>query len=313
MAKCPQQFSLIPSEGQYFFAVINMVIGFIAFIGNLFVFVVISRTRSLRNKSSCSLLSLAITDFLVGVILEPMHILQFFFQDFRENCLFNSIRRVLFAVLVGVSISSIALISYDRYTHLSKAQHYNKSMSRPKVVILLIIAWVIPLFIPFLRLMGKDERAYGCFVFFYGLTSLLIILSCYICIIKIVAEKERQAVRSRNHIRAAKVVLIITISFFVASTPIAIYMGMSGLQLLLSKEIPGFSGQKGEIFYAFALTSAMVNAAMNPLIYYARIPVFKSSLVKLLKDKIPCIFKSGETDNTVDVAGFISQTLEVEV
>ena len=52
-----------------------MVIGFVVFMGNLYVFVIISRTRSLRSKIELQFIIVG-HYILVGVILEPMHIPQ---------------------------------------------------------------------------------------------------------------------------------------------------------------------------------------------------------------------------------------------
>ena len=322
-ANCPQQFSLLSPGVTYFFATCNIVVGFVAFFGNLLVFVLIWRTTSLRNRSICCLLSLAVTDFLVGMILEPMHVLQFLFQEFRENCMFNSIRRIFSVVLIGASISSIAFISYDRYIHLSKTQNYNRNMTPRKIAMLLFIVWLVPIFMPFLRLMGKDERAYGSFVFFYVLSNFVIMLVCYICIIKLVREKEknmnrhielgkcREARGTSYHVQAARVVTIIILCFFIATTPISISMGMSGLQLILSKAITGFSGRNGEIFYAFAMTSAMVNSAINPIIYYARNPGFKESLHELLPGRWSFVFRGSNVERGGEMTNSTADTDDI--
>ena len=301
---CSELLSSISVELSYVFAVINIVVGFVALTGNLLVFILISKTNSLRNRSMCCIMSLAITDFLVGVILEPMHIMQFLFQNFSENCAFNLIRRGFSVILIGASISSIAFISYDRYIHLSKTKNYTQNMTLRKITLLLFMVWFIPIVMPLIRVLGNDETVYGTMILFYSPSNFIIMMVCYICIIKIVKAKEQKLLRhnefgrrrtmrgTRYHVQAAKVVLIIIICFFVTTMPISIYMGVSGIQLIMSKEIVGFSGQTRETLYAFAMTSAMVGSALNPIIYYARNPGFKERLKEMLMNRCPCMFSS---------------------
>ena len=316
MDDCPQQFSSLSPVVRYFFAFINVIACFVAFTGNLMVFILVWRTTSLRNRSICCIISLAVTDFLVGLILEPMHIIQFLSEEVGRNCTFNSIRRVFAVVLIGASISSIAFVSYDRYLHVSKTKNYTQNMSLRKVAGLIFIVWFIPVAMPFLLVLGNNETVYGTMILFYSPAMFIIMLVCYIYIIKIVKLQEQKmlghaefknrriARGTRYHIQAAKVVLIIIVSFFVTTMPISVYMGMSGIQLILGQEeISGFTGESREIFYAFAMTSAMISSAINPIVYYARNPGFKEGLMGMLNDTFPCLFKSKMSASAEDLQG----------
>ncbi len=132
----------------------NSVLGLLALVGNVLMFVIIYKNPRLQTRSSACLLSLAMTDFLVGLIIAPMHVLQFFMLKFRNNCTFNTVRRFLSTFLLCSSIMSIALISYDRYIHLSKTFKYPDYMTKKKVVLLIIFCWVLPAALPFLRFAG---------------------------------------------------------------------------------------------------------------------------------------------------------------
>ena len=326
MVTCAQPLTLIPPEGNYIFGVLNLVIGFAAFSGNLIVFILIWRTPSLRKKSNCSLVSLALTDFIVGFVLEPMHLLQYFFEKFRGDCMFNSIRRIIAVILIGASISSIAFISYDRYIQLSRRMHnYNENMSKQKIKVILFIVWFIPICMPFLRLIGED--VYGAFFFSFVSSNFVIMLVCYICIIRVVRAKQREmdecsedTVRSERRrikhlIRAGKAVSLIIICFFVGTTPISIHLGISSLQMFLSSHryIAGFYGRNKQISYAFSMSFAMANSAINPIIYYARHPGFKESLAKLFRDIKGIHTSQGNEDTTTSGVSKPSETDEIEV
>ena len=133
MSACPSNFSILSTAWRYTFGVLAVKVAAVALSGNMVVVILMLKIRSLRSRSNIILGSLAATDLLVGLFLAPMHILQFFSHTFRENCSFNAARRLSAVLLMGSSVASIALISYDRYVHLSKTQNYTQHMTPRKI------------------------------------------------------------------------------------------------------------------------------------------------------------------------------------
>ena len=140
--------------------------------GNLMFFMVIARNKQLHTRSNACLVSLATTDMLVGIILEPLHIIQFFAAEYRNNCGLNSARRFLSTFFMCASIGAITVVSYDRYMHLSKTVNYIQFMSTRKVVTLLIISWLVPLVMSMFHF--TKEIVLKVFVIVYIFTSLAI-------------------------------------------------------------------------------------------------------------------------------------------
>ena len=269
---------------RYLLGVINSFQCAVSTLGNITVIWIFIKDRRLRTRSNCCLLSLAINDFLVGSVLEPLHVIQFFSAEYRNNCTLNSARRYLSTMLIGASIGSIAVISYDRYMHLSKTVNYRDHMTRFKVAILLSVTWLGPITIPIIRI--SSEAVYKIFIVLYIISIFIIIFTCYLFIIRIVKNRRafvsssgdtdrKSASDIRVHIRTARAIILI-IAFFVATfTPIAVFLLASGLSILASSP---FSRNASEIGYAVLITIVMVNSGINPLIYYRRIPEFRTKL-----------------------------------
>ena len=304
MAVCDTNFSHLSHELGNVFGTINLVIGLVALLGNLVALLVILKTKHFRNHSTCFLGSLIMTDFLVGVLLEPMHAAQLFSEGFRNNCIFNSARRYLSTVLIGASISSIALISYDRYTHLSRPTTYSQQMQGKKVTALITTGWLIPALIPILMKLGKDEQIYSGIVFLYIFVYFTIMVACYFFIIKIVRRRDAGMAESHSHaqhhrikndLRAAKAVATIIICFAVAIIPISIYHCTVAINTFLPQGIPGFKETSREISYTVGMTLAMANSGINPFIYYLRNPKFKEGLIKELKAFCPKRYRKKTT------------------
>ena len=102
MAACPYNLD-VSTNLRYALGFFNAIQGLAAFIGNAIVFVIIIKNKRLHTRSNACLLSLAASDLLVGAIVEPMHVIQFFSEDYRADCTFNKIRRYLSTVCMLIS------------------------------------------------------------------------------------------------------------------------------------------------------------------------------------------------------------------
>eukprot|EP00794_Sanderia_malayensis_P008442 gene8442-9343_t len=293
MDKCVTNLG-VSSELRITLGITNSVIGLLALLGNLLMFVIIYKNKRLQTRSNTCLLSLAMTDFLVGIILEPMHVMQLFSATLRYNCTFNTVRRFLATFLLCASIMSIALISYDRCMHLIKTVNYPHHMSRMKIAFLILFCWTLPAALPFIRFAG--ESLYCAAIILLIASVFLTMVICYYFIMKVVRntsrnitpavevidDEQRETRReTRSHIRVAKAIAIIIIIFGLLFTPIAVFMSIVSFSALPFIDYKGFHGNVKEVCYAVAMTTAMANSAINPAVYYFRIPEFKEKLKML--------------------------------
>ena len=100
MTACKESFSYLSDEWRAALGVINTAVAFVVFTGNLVAFLVILKTKLLPNLSTCFLGSLIMTDLLVGVLLEPMHVVQLVSAALQNDRILNNARRYLSTLLV---------------------------------------------------------------------------------------------------------------------------------------------------------------------------------------------------------------------
>ena len=296
MTACFISFEYLSHEWRVVFGLVNTVTALVAFIGNLVSFVVISKTSYYRNLSTCFLGSLIISDLLVGILVAPMHVALLVSESLRKNCAVTDARGYLLTLLVGVSVSSIVLISYDRYLHMTKLQNYHQFMRKSKAVALITVAWAIPATVVTLSILGKNNRRYGyakMVAFVFGCLYLVGIVACYTSVMKIVKKKEKEMADSQtqdqiqqrricNDIRVAKVIAAIIICFIITIIPMVTYLCVFAINAFLKDGIPGFNKTSAEVYYyTAAVTLSMANSGINPLIYYFRNPKFKESLLNI--------------------------------
>jgi len=111
-------------------------------LGNISVCLVICGTRSLRQRPSSSILaSLAISDCsLLSVILFRL-IWLYDFEAANKACEHFI---VLFGILLYVSIGHICVLSCDRYIAIIHPLRYTEIVTRTRVTLALLVAWVVP-------------------------------------------------------------------------------------------------------------------------------------------------------------------------
>ena len=295
MVKCFYNLD-VPESLRYALGVVNIIQGLASSLGNILIFVVVISNRRLWTRSNAYLLSLATNDLLVGVLLEPMLVAQFFSYKHRQNCTFNMVRRYLSTLLMGGAVGSIGLVSYDRWTHLTKTMRYKEFMPKKKVVILITVVWLISFFVPMARL--TNEAVYSAIIIVYGSAILALMTTCYFVIVKIVRSqgiafrqrKEENAKTTANHIRVAKAIVIVILCLLVTIVPISVYFGVTAL----NSAAPGLikiSDDTKEICYAVLMTIGLANSGINPVIYCFRIPEFRASMKRLNAR----IWKGGES------------------
>ena len=300
MVMCTTSFAYLSNELRNMFGVINLLIGLAAFTGNLLAILVILKTNYFWNRSTCFLASLMLTDFFIGAIIEPMHFAQLFSQELRNNCKFNNVRRYVTTVLIGGSVYSIGLVSFDRYTRLSRQQNYTRYMHKAKVTVLIVLSWVLALIVPVLMKISKDEQVYSGIVFGNTIMIFIFMAICYLLIVKIVKEKKRllnqhelqngtREGHTRTDIRAAKASVLLIMCFCLTMFPLSIYHCMVAVKALVPHSIPGFKELTRDTFYTVGVTIAMAGSAINPLIYYFRSPTFKENLLQMLNAKCSAI------------------------
>ena len=107
--------------------------------GNLLVLAAILRTPSLRSPSTVFLCSLAVSDLLVGLVVQPVYIAE---QLKPSHSLLLGRRMVLF-LACGVSLGTMAAISLDRFLALYYHMRYPNLMTEKSAVYASATLWVL--------------------------------------------------------------------------------------------------------------------------------------------------------------------------
>lgn len=166
------------------YAGVETAVGLLATVGNLAVLVCFTRERRLRRRlTNYYILSLAVADFLVGVVAVPFAILTRAGLP-RDSPTVCVAMLSFLIVLCTVSILHLLAVSVDRYWAILYPLAYQRLASEGIVLGTLLGCWVCGFVIGFIPLLGwHDEEAasrgvcvflpimkYGFLVFLYFAT-----------------------------------------------------------------------------------------------------------------------------------------------
>ncbi|XP_045912834.1 trace amine-associated receptor 13c-like [Micropterus dolomieu] len=265
---------------------------------NLLVIISISHFRQLHTPTNLLLLSLAVSDFLVGLIVMPFQIL------FTEPCwLLGDLVCVLYyfipAITLCASVVNMVLISVDRYVAICYPLHYPTKITANRVQICVFLCWGYSVFYSVVLLYdnlkqpGKFNSCYGeCVINIIGAVDLvftfIIPISAIIILyvrVFVVAVSQARAMHSniraiklsrsatvtvkKSELKAARTLGVVVAVFLMCYCPFYC-VSLSGFKLIL--------GSSTEVLMGFLV---FFNSCLNPVIYAFFYPWFRKS-VKLI-------------------------------
>ena len=110
---------------------LNAPLMLIAITGNSLVLVAILRTPSLRSPSTVFLCSLAVSDLLVGLVVQPLFIVRVLKSSWSPV---EKSYKIVCVLVCGVSLMVMATISVDRFLALRYHMRYPDIMTAKRAI-----------------------------------------------------------------------------------------------------------------------------------------------------------------------------------
>nr|XP_055042913.1 trace amine-associated receptor 13c-like [Misgurnus anguillicaudatus] len=283
--------------------------------GNLLVIISVSHFKQLHTPANILILSLAVSDVLVGFFVMPFHLIWLIESCWTSGVLFCSIFNFVAFLVTSVSVHTVALIAFDRFLALNYPFFYCEKITPTVVCIATLFNWLFSVLYNFtiLYINGNftDFMCPGECLYIVDEVSCLIdllivfLLPCTLIVILyshvfVLAKKHATAIRalqihhstesSKTRIRdfmksERKAALVLGILIFVFLLCLLPYYVLS-----LTNFLRNYS------FY-YVINSVLIlfylNSSINPLIYALFYPWFKKSL------KLIVTFKVFNTDSSL--------------
>ncbi|MEE6493418.1 hypothetical protein FKM82_016816 [Ascaphus truei] len=305
---------------------LESVIGISAVLGNTLVIWAVSLNPSLQNATFYFIVSLALADLAVGVLVMPLAIvLSLGIQVQFHACLFMC---CLIIILTNASILSLLAIAIDRYLRIKIPTRYRTVITSRRICLSIGITWIVSFLVGLVPMFGwnnrssldKEDRNYlSCKflsvmrmdymvyfnIFGWVLLPLVIMLALYTEIFYLIRKQLKQ--NSSNctgrglfygkEYKTAKSLSLVLLLFALSWLP------LSTLNCILYfvPDAEKLKALRPTFFFAILLSHA--NSAMNPIIYAFKIKKFKDTYIQIIKAYIlhrAALTKSGNDEHTLD-------------
>ena len=259
--------------------ILNAPVMLLSIIGNALVLVAILRTPSIRSPSVIFLCNLAVSDLLVGLVVEPAYIAE---QIVRTVTVPQKAVKTMGFAGCSVSLWTITAITVDRFLALHYHLQYPNLMTTSRAIYTIITIWCIITLFSFSILWSL--RIYYVLAAFCITICLLVCLVCFIKIYRIVRRHQlqihvqQQAVENstdaKNHhirqsTRSAKNIFIYFVAMILCYSPFSIVVIISG-----------FASVDFKVLQTFPFTVVLMNSSINPFLYCWRMTELRSAVFK---------------------------------
>ncbi|XP_051539102.1 trace amine-associated receptor 13c-like [Myxocyprinus asiaticus] len=264
---------------------------------NLLVIISISHFKQLHTPTNALILSLAVADLIVGLILTPVQGIKLIEPCWYFGEIFCSIFPLIFYVVITASLGNLIIISVDRYIAVHDPLRYPTRVNNNRAVLSIVVNWLFSCIYSFIILYdslfyleGKHTCIGECQLFIklgYIITDVFVTLVTPCCVIvslylKICFVAKHQAKhlnsvtdkKARSEKKAARTLGVVVIVYLLCWIPYYI------AALTLGQD----SGDSLVINIMYWIVC--MNSCMNPLIYAMFYRWFRISAKYILTLKI---------------------------
>uniref|UniRef100_A0A8C1IEM5 G-protein coupled receptors family 1 profile domain-containing protein n=1 Tax=Cyprinus carpio TaxID=7962 RepID=A0A8C1IEM5_CYPCA len=274
---------------------------------NLLVIISISHFKKLHTPTNLIILSLAVADMLVGLIVMPVDAIKLIETCWYFGDTFCDVFMIIMGLLLSTSICNLVLIAVDRYVAVCHPLLYPQKITMTKTLISICLCWFfssnynIGCLVSgrYFEASQRSDACYGkCYLvisfsgtftdlFFSFLSPCTLIITLYLRIFYVAHQQVKVlnslmksgkcvtegSVRRKSESKAALTLGIIVTVYLICYIPYYI-LSITGTTVISSATI------------TFLLWTLYVNSGLNPLIYALFYRWFKISVKYILTFKI---------------------------
>ncbi|CAD6185175.1 unnamed protein product [Caenorhabditis auriculariae] len=187
-----------PSNHKVVLAVAVLVTILLTTIGNALVCLAVLLVRKLKQPQNFLIVSLAVADFFVGLVVMPLALVDLLFDEWPIGSFMCSFYTTADLTLCTASIVNLCAISVDRYLVISRPLRYSAQRTTKRMLVYILAVWVVAAVVSFsshiianLLYDEKDSigvttcqvvphfiyQIYATIIAFYGPTLIMVILN----------------------------------------------------------------------------------------------------------------------------------------
>ena len=269
--------------------VINAVFSPLAVVMNFLVAFVVFRHAALRQPSNLLLGYLAVSDLLVGLIVQPNYVLFRLLENNHQSvpCFLMMLYSMSFYICYGISFTTLSAISYERFIAVKLQVRYNEAVSAFRVHKFALGIWFLNIALNSLQWAHINTIVRGV-----HLTAWLICLLAagfFYCRIRQIVSSHNRAIRDvqrtssfRSSTRKYKMQVKLTVNiafivvfYYIFNLPV---LCVTMYHQIVLGDIASYD------YYSWAETLALLSSSINPLVCCWRNGPVRRAIVQLFKD-----------------------------
>lgn len=265
------------------YAIFLTLLALAATIENIIVLMVMYKNPVLRHPSILILGVLALLDLITSSVVTPVKVWLTLMEAHWGSEAFEQQRKVIFAFMwmfLGVvffSLSTVLLISIDRFLHVFLLEKYVLTMK--KLVFGLVVSYFIPLLITVCVAIPLFVVWLGYLILIYFLFCILGMVAAYIGMV-VMLKKHRSTITDSTALDFRKCIederRSVNTTLIIMCTCLA--MNLPPIVSIAS----GFAGYFSRTLCAITFFAMLGNSAVNPIIYCSRVPAIRRHVLELL-------------------------------
>ncbi|XP_051541301.1 trace amine-associated receptor 13c-like [Myxocyprinus asiaticus] len=269
---------------------------------NLMVIISISHFKKLHTPTNLLILSLAVADLLVGLIVMPIEAIKLIETCWYFGDTFCRLFSIIFGLCFSASLSNLVLIAVDRYVAVCHPLLYPQKITTARTLIIVQICWFCSFVYIFAIVISMSNRKFACYgncnlliTFAWKITDLFmsflfpctVIITLYLRIFYVAQRQVKVinslvkagkcvtegSVRRKSESKAALTLGIIVTVYLFCWIPYFI------LTLIENTEMASTTAY-------ILLWISYINSGLNPLIYALFYPWFQMSVKHILTLRI---------------------------
>ncbi|XP_022439790.1 adenosine receptor A3 isoform X4 [Delphinapterus leucas] len=286
---------------------VEILIGLCAIVGNVLVIWVVKLNPSLQNTTFYFIVSLALADIAVGVLVMPLAIVISLGVTIHfHSCLLMT---CLLLIFTHASIMSLLAIAVDRYLRVKLTVRYKRFTTQRRIWVALGLCWLVsflvgltPMFgwnvklnseyhknltflsCQFRSVMRMDYMVYFSF-FTWIFIPLVVMCAIYLDIFYVIRNKLNQNFSNSKEtgafygreFKTAKSLFLVLFLF-----------ALSWLPLSIINCVIYFNGEVPQVVLYLGILLSHANSMMNPIVYAYKIKKFKETYLLILKSCVIC-------------------------
>ncbi|XP_073730796.1 trace amine-associated receptor 13c-like [Misgurnus anguillicaudatus] len=265
---------------------------------NLLVIISISHFKKLHTPTNMLILSLAVADLFVGLIVMPLEAIRLIETCWYFGDIICRLFLLILGLLISTSLSNLVLIAVDRYMAVCHPLLYPQKITTTRIIIIIYVSWFCSLFYSISLVITTSQRKYTCYgectympTFALIIIDLLlsflfpctIIITLYLRIfyvahqqVKVINSLMRSgkhltegSVRRKSESKAALTLGIIVTVYLFCWIP---YYSLTLTPITRMTSVVAY----------FMIWMLYINSGLNPLIYAIFYPWFRTSVKYIL-------------------------------